>query len=43
MAMDYLTLSHVLNQCEETTACGLTALRAEFAAPRPDFLTLLCC
>ena len=40
--MDYLTLSHVLNQCEETTACGLTALRAEFAAlDLTDFVLLV--
>jgi len=34
VVMDYLTLSHASKQCDALLACGLTALRAEFAASR---------
>ena len=32
--MDYVTLSHASKQCNALLACGITALRAEFAVPR---------
>ena len=41
MVMDYLTLSHASKQCDALVACGLTALRAEFAAPDLDFAVLV--
>ena len=39
MLKDYLALSHASKQCDALVACGLTALRAEFAASRLG----LCC